>query len=750
MRSRRRYITFAARWCPNYSDVYANRTRNLVMESLLDLGEDSPYGPDWMGPANANQILPRVEDAGTQTLDSQGGPCHPISGWRFTLGTGKSPRAVAGLTTLNEGIQAQGAGRVVTSEIFPTPVVTQPSETLYDGAHQAVGTIPGAVTIQLTNAQLAEAKSTDIICGGYGGTAPSGEPLPQDLCVGGLWAQGGTPTEPVNRPDFHNADGTPTFAYAALRCVTDNNYGDNADWIRYAGDDIHAFCYAYYVRPAPPAGTITIRKVVENAPAGTNPQFEFTGSLNFGDTSFVLPVPWTNPPATSVTVDRRAGQTWTVRDEGVAGYHLESLACDAPNTPGHSSASISGSEVAIFLAANEHVTCTFTNRYGAPPSGLRITKQTLGGVGTFDYDVTREGESAHASAQTFLPGAPVDAVPSLTDLAAGTYHITEHRPSSDDGRWRLQSVICDGEHKSTTGPVEVTINESGPGTVCTFTNRFIPRGSISIGKITHGATGTAHFVVSGARPTADSVERPQLDRRLTATTKTPGVEAAATPETPGLDSTNRLRLGQYRIMEQGPMGHGWSLRGVRCNGVEQPFSNGSVVVTLTRDRPHLHCVFTNTFSTHPPPEPAPDQAAPGEDPLAPAQRTANLSVTKRASTPATSRGRIVSFRITVTNHGPDHATGVMLNDQLFGSARLVAVRTDTGRCSRRLPVVCSLGTLNPGANANVTVRMRITGRSSRLRNRAVAGSASADLRTASNVDAATVRVIRPPRPPFTG
>jgi len=124
-------------------------------------------------------------------------------------------------------------------------------------------------------------------------------------------------------------------------------------------------------------------------------------------------------------------------------------------------------------------------------------------------------------------------------------------------------------------------------------------------------------------------------------------------------------------------------------------------------------------------------------------------VTKHASTPVATIGSIVAFQITVTNHGPDHASRVMLHDQLFGSASLVSIHTTAGRCSASLPVACDLGTLRPGASAHITVRLRVTA-ASRFRDRAVVGTATDDPNLANNVASALVRLTRPTAPPFTG
>ncbi len=78
------YVTFVARSCPSYSDVFANKARNDVMESLKDLGPDSPYV------GTTALVGPQYEDLAPQ------GDCKPLVGWRFTLGTGYAPGLVTG------------------------------------------------------------------------------------------------------------------------------------------------------------------------------------------------------------------------------------------------------------------------------------------------------------------------------------------------------------------------------------------------------------------------------------------------------------------------------------------------------------------------------------------------------------------------------------------------------------------------------------------------------------------------------
>ena len=153
------YVTFVARVCANYSDIYANRARNDIVESLKDLGPDTQYGD------SGALISPVYEDQGAQLN------CDPLPGWQFTMGTGYQSRVVTGLW---------GSLSKVTGA-FDTSILTQSSTPLLDYSGGAVPgqTVAGATTIELTNAERGQASEPDQ-----------------------LWVQGGTPTDPVSCADL--------------------------------------------------------------------------------------------------------------------------------------------------------------------------------------------------------------------------------------------------------------------------------------------------------------------------------------------------------------------------------------------------------------------------------------------------------------------------------------------------------------------------------------------------------------------
>jgi uncharacterized repeat protein (TIGR01451 family) len=110
----------------------------------------------------------------------------------------------------------------------------------------------------------------------------------------------------------------------------------------------------------------------------------------------------------------------------------------------------------------------------------------------------------------------------------------------------------------------------------------------------------------------------------------------------------------------------------------------------------------------------------------------------------------VTYRITVTNHGPDSASRVVLNDQASGSSTIVSVMTDRGQCQTGPPIRCHLGTLKPGQTANITVRLRVTAGSSTFTNRVVVGTATYDPNLSNNAAIASVAVVAPAPPSGLG
>jgi large repetitive protein len=75
----------------------------------------------------------------------------------------------------------------------------------------------------------------------------------------------------------------------------------------------------------------------------------------------------------------------------------------------------------------------------------------------------------------------------------------------------------------------------------------------------------------------------------------------------------------------------------------------------------------------------------------------------KGATPTVAVGQNITYNITVTNNGPITATGVTVTDTLPAATTYVSATPSQGSCSGTTTVTCSLGTLNNGANATITI-----------------------------------------------
>ena len=676
------FVTVVARECPSYKDIMANRARNDIQESLRDLGKDTVY--------KAGQpIDPAIEESNDPA-------CIPLPDWRLTLGTGYQSRAVSG---------PWGSLSIVTSP-YDTEILTEARVPLRDFAGRPTDDfIEGATTIELTKPQAKRAATSS------------------------LWIQGGTPSDPILYEQYPDQ-----FGFGALRCAIDNLNGDNVEWIAYPQGTEHVFCYAYYVRPPPTSGTIVIRKEVQGTEGATQ-SFTFDGNLSFNDGSiFNLRV--IGGQAASKTFYRAAtgaaDPPWVVREQVPAGWALAELNCESE---GGSvvTVDLAGARADIRLAPGDVVTCTYVNEVRPPAGNLFIRKLTRGGIGTFDFSVAPAGgggTSVGAQARTFEERVAVDAQPSPLTLSPGSYRIDESLPESRTGRWRQDTVICDGQRLASSESTEVTITD-GRGTTCTFENTFIPSGAIAIDKVTLGGVTTTGFVIS-------PVDDPETQYRKTATTSEPGVPARATGS-----NTRSLPLGTYVIQEidsASDADRDWSLIQVICNGRIVPAVEGRVVVTITRDHPRRRCEFTNTLRATPSPPPEP----PGPDPV-PGGPEADLIVTKRAGRSVVTTGEIVTFRVIVANRGDATAEEVIAGDLPAAGARVVSAVTGGRRCHAGRVLYCRIGALRPGRSVTFKLRLRMLA-PGLVDNEAAVISSSPEATYRNNRAAASVRVRK--APPF--
>lgn len=695
-----RLVTFVARDCPSYSDIAANRARNNIQEDLLDLGADSAYRPGQpINPATESQQQPN---------------CSPLPGWQFTLGTSYLSRAVTG---------PWGALSKVTSP-FATSIVTQSSVPLLDSNGDPTGSeIQGAVTIQLTAAESAAASKG-----------------------AGLWAQGGTPSDPVLNQIYPGQ-----YGFGSLRCAIDGLNGDNVESIGFPQGARHVFCYAYYVTPPPTSGTIIVRKQVTGPIVAAPQAFTLTGNVSFtADHTFTLTAGSSKSDSTTFyRAATGAGEApWSFRELPLPGWTLDDLSCSSASGGSSATTDPDTGEASVTLAGGDTVTCTYTNSVTPPPAGLTISKRTLGGTGSFGFSVTGAGgNSQHQTITTTQEGVPSAGNP--MSLPPGDYKLREDLPlPTQSGHWKIDSVACDGNSLGSDGPFSLTLT-SGQGSACEFTNTFVPSGSLVLRQQTLGASGTVGFLV---RPTGSS----SASYSQTGTTTAEGTPVVATG-----DDLSNLPLGSYDIIETNPSplpdGY-WTLVAVLCNGLPVGSAQGRIEITLTASDPRVDCLVINRFvrgtepanPTHPVAPPAPTPPGSTHALEQASGPFAQLSITKRVSPRVAHAGQPVRYTIVVVNHGPNIAYNVVGVEASSQGREPITLHPSRGVvCRAKFPAHCFLGKLLPHHRVIITVDTK-PGFAGRFTDVVAVSSSTADPSLKNNRASATVLVLPSGPPRVTG
>ena len=500
-------VTLAARVCPNYSDIMANKARNNIMESLQNVGVNSLYATA----PNTGAVRPEVEE-----LDASGqSACQPLNDWTFALAQGTSGKDSGAYGSLS---------KVRSPFTTATTVATTPE---FDSFGNDTGrTIDGAVTLNLTPTQIA------------------------GLSNRSTWVQGGVPGSPLNA----NAN----IAFGTLRCAIDNANADNIEWLGATNGARHMYCYAYYVDTAEKSGTIVVRKVAPQGGAGVS--FGFGGDLSFtpggafnlsagGSQSFI----------------RAAGETWTVNENNpVAPFELTGLACTSGNSLSTINTNLATRTAAITLGVADTVTCTYTNE-AKPKAKLTVYKVANGAVGTFGFDLSSGATSQYSGDTTVTEQGTETLVTSQNSLAPGDYTITETSlPTTPGGSWGVPSISCvnsAGAAVSTSGSAAIgwTLTINGTNTECTVVNTFTPNAKVNIvNRITGGSgaiSADASFV------TTNTLSRSENTDTLTNT--------GWRPEDAQSSHQTGLPFGIYDITGIAPTNTAtstWELDSLACDG----------------------------------------------------------------------------------------------------------------------------------------------------------------------------------------
>ena len=319
-------------------------------------------------------------------------------------------------------------------------------------------------------------------------------------------------------------------------------------------------------------GTVIIRKI-STGPDELNPVgiFGFTQDVDASGAFDLTTV--TKDVAVQKTFSNIVAGTYTVTEDDPAAnsFNLKTLACVDSDGSGVASTTVLATRVAtINLDPGETVTCTFTNERIREPGNIIIRKQTVGGVGAFDYT----GDLGVFSITT--TDATVVAYPTFTSVAAGRYNVSETVPAG----WDLTNLSCSDPNepsaeKTTTSGVQASIYiDDGETVTCTYTNT--KRGDLKLVKNTVGGDAEFSFThgISG------------LSAALTTVSGTAD------------DTSDKLVPGAgYAVSEDGEAG--WDLTSASCKLADGTTSTGTVLsgaITAITVEPGktTTCTFANT------------------------------------------------------------------------------------------------------------------------------------------------------------
>jgi hypothetical protein len=519
-------VTFAARECDSYANVTADRVVDDSAESATKPGRASVYRP-------GQAVDPDVEAA-----NSAG--CRPITGWRFTMGSGHQKKGA--LSTVTDG------GSVTQPTLADTPRL--------DPFGRPNGTIAGAVTVALTDDQL------------------------RLIARRSYWAQGGTPDDPLGRNGFRAKH----YGFGALRCGIDGRTGGNLQWLAFPPGARHAYCFAYYVRDSK-AGSITVR-VRPTRAIGYPQRFPFNSNLSFsGSGDFAIASSGDPVDATFTRLART--DPYVVQARIPDGWRLASLQC-AGGKAGAATTDVGTARASVTLAADDAVVCTYTVDPPAVGPGLTIRVQSDGGSAAFGLTVEGAGGARALSANPAGDGSAATAGGAdLTALPAGPYTVTITPPDGEAALWSLSGVSCNGK-AVTANKLSVGVSMmDGVPVECAF--RVARKaGSLALRVVTLGTVGTAAFV---AAPDGGAT----VSWAAGASTGTAGVATEATGDLP-----KQVPFGSYEVTAIAPpstVEGGWRLTALSCDSGDGPGPDSTVaVVPLTPSDPTATCTATYDFT----------------------------------------------------------------------------------------------------------------------------------------------------------
>jgi uncharacterized repeat protein (TIGR01451 family) len=368
---------------------------------------------------------------------------------------------------------------------------------------------------------------------------------------------------------------------------------------------------------------------------------------------------------------------YTVTEDGVSGYTL---------TGASGACSLSSGTITLHVTSDGG-TCTITNTRDQGTIEVKKVVQPDSDNGTFDFTIGSTlfdngtdgyGNGDSTGAQSF---------------DTGSYSISE----SGNGDTKLSDYTsawsCDNESSGTGTTIPSVEIAKGDAVTCTFTNTR--KATIVVEEKTVG--GDTSFTFTG--------------------------HPSGSLSNNGTSSEEVAAGGTYTTTQT--QKSGWTLTSIVCT------TDGAHAGTSATYTPGagetVACVFTNTKASTPTP------------PSTPAPPQIDLAITKSGSPNPATVGNQITWTETVTNNGPDGATGVKVADQIPAGTTFVSVSATQGTCTGGAVVSCSLGDMAKGATVTITIVTTANAAGTITNTTTVVGNES-ETNTANNTASASVAV----------
>jgi uncharacterized repeat protein (TIGR01451 family) len=142
---------------------------------------------------------------------------------------------------------------------------------------------------------------------------------------------------------------------------------------------------------------------------------------------------------------------------------------------------------------------------------------------------------------------------------------------------------------------------------------------------------------------------------------------------------------------------------ITCDlGAIYPYRGASVQFRVTVDTPSSGNLLNQASISALEPDPDPNNNYAELFTPVTAQSDLALSLSSWPD-PVIANNQELIYTLTITNNGPMQATGVVLTDTLIADVTVMSITSSQGTCGGAFPLTCEMDSLNPGAQATVTI-----------------------------------------------